>query len=303
MGEGMSQQAEPALAVIIPTVNRAPVLHDTILSVLRQSCLPGQILVSSPGAEHILDKTRELPRVKAVQSPVGANLQRNRAVDALTGDVEFVIFLDDDVELREDYFATMLRMFRDHPEVVLADGHVLADGVSRERAREIVAADQRRHSGGADEPLALHPTTVAYGCNMNVRRTALQAARFDERLVLYAMMDDLDFSAQCLRHGSVVRCENSRMVHLAHSSGRMPARWIGFAQMMYPTYLWRKGTLPTRHFLVRTSRWLLANAVYALWRDRGMDRRNRLRGNLQALVSILRGRIAPEEILRISAGS
>jgi len=85
--------------------------------------------------------------------------------------------------------------------VAVIDGHVLADGVKhggipRERALAIIA-DDRRERQSLPGWIDLRPIhfTHAYGCNMSVRRAALRTARFDERLRLYGMWDDLDFAA------------------------------------------------------------------------------------------------------------
>jgi len=45
---------DDTLAVIIPSVNRPATLHETLLSVLRQRRLPGQIILSVPHDDDVL---------------------------------------------------------------------------------------------------------------------------------------------------------------------------------------------------------------------------------------------------------
>ena len=188
------------------------------------------------------------------------------------------------------------------PDLVLADGRVLADGartgpIARERARAIVAA-----AAAPDEP-ALAPNTpeLLYGCNMNVRRAVLDRVRFDERLPLYGYMEDRDFAFRCEPLGRVGRCLGAQLVHLgAASGGRASGRRFGFAQVMNPIYLWQKGSFRSKRAVARQVLTpIVANAALALAPRQTIDRKGRLAGNCRALALALRGRIAPEDVTRI----
>src|SRR5258708_12696559 len=171
------------VAVIIPSVNRPRTLHETLLSVLRQRRLPGQIILSVPDEDDVLPETRALSGVSVIHCGLGLTRQRNGAIDALAPAIELVAFLDDDIELHEAYLERIARVFLEQPEVVLVDGQVLADGrdISRARAREIVAAPGAAESRRVR---AIGPD-LAYGCNMTVPRSVLAPARFHERLPPY----------------------------------------------------------------------------------------------------------------------
>jgi len=289
---------DDTVAVIIPSVNRTRTLHETLLSVLRQRRLPGQIILSVPDEDDVLPETRALSGVSVIHCGLGLTRQRNGAVDALAPAIKLVAFIDDDVELHEAYLEHVARVFQEQPEVVLVDGRVLADGrdISRARAREIVAA-----AGAAESRRvrAIGPD-LAYGCNMTVRRSVLAGARFDERLPLYGYMEDRDFAFQCTRLGHLVRCEGAMLVHLRPSGGRISARRLGFSQIMNPVYLWRKGNyLSWRNVAWQVSRPLLINTALALAPGQKARRLSLLAGNCRAFSSILRGHIAPEDITRL----
>src|SRR6185437_10663746 len=132
---------DDALGVIIPSLGRPATLHETLLSVLRQSRQPGQIIVSVPDDSHLAPESRQLA-ITFVRSETGLCRQRNRAIEALQPGIERVTFLDDDVELHAEYFEQMARLFAAHSEVVLADGKVLLDArdMSRAEAEAIIAA-------------------------------------------------------------------------------------------------------------------------------------------------------------------
>jgi GT2 family glycosyltransferase len=296
------QPASETLAVIIPSANRPEILHATVAALTQQSLSPAEIILSLPGPEHSLPETRTLPFVRVVLAPLGLTAQRNAAIDALSPGIAVVAFLDDDVALHRDYLRHIAHAFAALPDLVLADGHLLADGVrsggiARARAEALVAAVE------ADAPeKQVRPSTPEeiYGCNMSVRRAALAAVRFDERLPLYGYMEDRDFAFRCARLGRVMRVERALAVHLGVSAGRVSGRRFGFSQVMNPLYLWRKGSYRSRRDVVRqVLKPVLFNAAMSLAPSGRIDRRGRLAGNCRALAAAMRGRIAPEDVLRV----
>jgi GT2 family glycosyltransferase len=285
------------LAVIIASVQRAETLHETLLSLLRQHRLPGQMLVSVPDDGHVNPATRQIPNIAVIHSQAGLTRQRNAGIDALAPPVELVTFLDDDVEVHEDYLENIVRAFNSRPDAVLADGRILADGrdIPRPRAQEIVAA-----SGNAPHAVTVIGPELAYGCNMTVRRRVLATARFDERLPLYGYMEDRDFAFRCARLGQIIRSEDATLVHLRPYGGRGSPRRFGFSQVMNPLYLWSKGSFASRRSVFfQVSRPLVVNSVLSLVPSQSIHRRQQLVGNCQALGRALRGRIAPEDMLRL----
>jgi len=97
------------IATIICTLNRPLILHDTVLSILRQSCVPVQIVIASPDPKHVLTETLSLPGVEFVVAPLGASKQRNAGLDRIDPEMDLIVFLDDDIELSQSYFAEMIR--------------------------------------------------------------------------------------------------------------------------------------------------------------------------------------------------
>jgi hypothetical protein len=57
--------------------------------------------------------------------------------------------------------------------------------------------------------------------------------------------------------------------------------------------------MPLPFALRRVAHNLVANTVKSFWPEPHIDRRGRLKGNLQALYHLLRGRIEPEYILKL----
>src|ERR1700731_4459632 len=124
---GKIAMRDDTVAVVISSVNRPRTLYETLLSVLRQRRLAGQIILSVPGEDDVLPETRALSGVSVIHCRLGLTRQRNGAIDALAPAIELVSFVDDDVELHDDYLERIVSVFREQPEVVLVDGRVLAD--------------------------------------------------------------------------------------------------------------------------------------------------------------------------------
>ena len=290
----------PCISVLIATHDRAAVLHDTVANLRRQSFRPAEIIVVVSDRSHVLDATTRLDGVRVVLSDRGLCVQRNAAIRAVRAGCDLMVFLDDDVELHPFYLREMHDLFQADPALVLATGLVLADGaktsgIPRLEAERII---QDAHSEPSTGDVS--PTWTTYGCNMAVRSSVTKHVQFDERLPLYAWLEDLDFAASCSRFGKVVKNGTAQVVHLGTKSGRVSERRVGFSQIMNSYYIARKSNLTYKKmFLFYWAKPFLSNLTMSLLPQRHMDRRERLIGNLKAVVAILQGRCAPEDVLRV----
>ncbi len=255
-----------------------------------------------PSQEHVEQHTLERDRVRFITSRRGLTIQRNTALDNL-GNCDLVAFIDDDMELCSSYLANMVRLFSEHSDIIVASGLMLVDGgradeqVSRDRASALCQDADKR---GLDTvPLATRPLDYAYGCNLIVRASVARHNRFDERLSLYAWLEDSDFSYHCTREGRPpVTNLASKCVHLGWRGGRISGRRMGYSQIMNPIYLWKKARVfSLSHILVQYwTRCLIANCIGVFCGKPQDDRLNRLKGNALAMWHLIRGRCDPMAI-------
>lgn len=122
---------QPTRVVIgIPTTGRPTILPDTVRAIARQSRLPDLLILSVAGPDDLGDL--DIPKlpflVEVITGPKGATLQRNRMMRIL-GREDVLLLLDDDFLMEPDYVANTLTVFRENPNVVIATGTVLADGI------------------------------------------------------------------------------------------------------------------------------------------------------------------------------
>lgn len=283
-------------AVVIASTGRPQVLQATLQTLATQSVLADEIVLS---LADWADAPDELPDgVRVLFGPRGLTRQRNAGLDALTPGTDLVTFFDDDAEPARDYLERAQWFAHTHPDVVLFDGHVAADGavtgeIDRGQARAIVAGHTRSHD------VSTQPE--AYGCNMTVRASVAQTVRFDERLPLYGWLEDRDFAIRCSRRGVVANYQGCVIVHLGTSSGRISGNRMGISQIVNPFYLWRKDVLNASQLLDFWARALVGNALGLARRDPRLDRRGRLKGNLIGFVAVLRGH-GPEAALQLARG-
>ncbi|BBM69333.1 glycosyltransferase family 2 protein [Rhodothermus marinus] len=219
-------------SVIIPTYNRDHLLIDTIQYVLRNNYKAFEVVVVDQTRGHperIMNHLQRLrcdSRFKYIKiSLANASLARNVGLRYAKGDV--IIYIDDDVELAEDFIAAHVRRYED-PQVGAVAGRVVELGTPLvhepdERLRDRPRPGRLRPDGTGET----HFNQVGYrgevewgqGCNMSFRRAALeQIGGFDER---YAVIrEDVDVFYRIRKKGwKAVFEPDAKVTHLKESKG------------------------------------------------------------------------------------
>ncbi|MCL7464702.1 glycosyltransferase family 2 protein [Phaeovulum sp. NW3] len=291
------------VVIAIPTTGRRAVVARTIRDIACQTRRPDLVIVVF-AREGDIDPAAltGLPvRLVLQRSDIGLTRQRNRALEIAAqgaGPGDVLLFLDDDFLMARDYLARLEALFRDHSDIVMATGAVLADGIHGPG----LDADGARARLDALSPQAGPGDLVAvyngYGCNMAIRLRDVLARglRFDPRLPLYGWLEDVDFSRQLAQCGRIVRADALRGIHLGTKTGRSSGLRLGYSQIANPLYLRAKRTMRPRRAFAIMARNLLANLVLSLRPEPEVDRRGRLRGNLRALADLMRGRLRPDRV-------
>tara|TARA_B110000977_G_scaffold196959_1_gene278409 strand:- start:3333 stop:4256 length:924 start_codon:yes stop_codon:yes gene_type:complete len=296
--------------VIICSVCRPEVMHETVQNVLQQDLLPEKILLSVSALNDVKQATLELDsRIEMAISPVkGLTAQRNYGVKYLADDSsEVTIFLDDDVELESAFFTKMLFLFTKHPDLIGASAETVVGGqmVEREFAKQVI--DQL-------PPLSLDSLSIrttgkhwiCHGCNMFFRTRIFEREQFDEELPLYSYAEDYDFSIRAARHGLVGRVAGVGFAHLTYLGGRVSEKRRGYSMVANNYYFLKKRVLHlpilkahVRFWFIVVFRETVKSAYFGLiGRDSGqIDYSGRVIGRCLAVWDILRGRCSPKEIL------
>ncbi len=285
------------IAVIIATTGRAELLARTVARLGRQTRRADRVILSGVTEADTAGVTEAAGfAVEVIRGARGLPRQRNAGLRHLAGGADVVVFFDDDFVPTDDYLAVLEREFAAHPDLVGATAVLLADGINSpgiafDRACEIIAART------APPALCERPLPALYGCNLCIRLTAAEGLWFDEALPLYGWQEDVDFSYQLGRKGTLIYTNQLAGVHLGTKGGRTSGRRLGYSQIANPVYLLRKKTIPRGLAFRLMARNLAANCARSIWPEPYVDRFGRLRGNARALVDLACGRIHPERIL------
>ena len=278
-------------SVIIATKGRPSVLQETLISLAAQDCPPDEIIISATENRDVEDMV-EAGNIQVLQGAAGSCTQRNTGIRALNPECGLVTFLDDDVELAPDYCRLLRRFLEKNTGVEGVGGLLLLNGATRPEAKEAIKQRPQHSAEMAQD------TPSLYGCNMSFRRRAIRDEWFDEKLSLYAWLEDFDFSTRVARKGRLMLVPEMGLCHLRSPSGHMSHARFGFAQIMNPWYLAKKGIINRKELWKIHVLGAVAGNLCNLPTD-ARNRSQRLRGNLRALALIACGKIQPEAVKHI----
>ncbi len=289
------------IAVAIATAGRRDGLSDTITYLLRQTRMADSLYIC-PAGDNDLDPAclEGFPcPTHVVRGERGLPAQRNTILRNLT-DEDIVIFFDDDFLPEPDYLKELEDLYLTHPEVVVATGVVVADGI-KTQGIDYLEADRIIQSLPEAPAAQLWDSFSAYGCNMAARVGICrrEGIEFDEKLPLYAWWEDVDFSRRLAAFGQIARYSRMRGVHQGTKKGRTPGKRLGYSQVANMLYLERKGSIPGQMAWKQIGKNMLSNLALAFFPEPWVDRRGRLVGNLMALGDFVNGSIDPGKILKL----
>lgn len=288
------------VAVIIASVGRPTEAARWVAHCAQQTCPPVELVYSVASAAD-LPAGFDDPRAKTIIGRGGLTIQRNAGMAALTTNPDIIAFFDDDYVPSRYCLEGIVRAFKERPDVTVASGILLADGINSagipyENARSLIDEYDLNHCWPAP---CYTPLNGAYGCNMAYRASAISGQQFDERLPLYGWQEDVDFSRRVASPPQLVTSNLFAGVHQGTKGGRTSGRKLGYSQVVNIVYLMRKGSMPFKKGIALLLRNMLANHGRVLWPEPWVDRKGRIVGNWQAVKDCLVGRVEPERILKM----
>ena len=164
---------QPTASIVIPTRARLDYLRVALASIAPQAASAGveTIVVDDAGASQEARALAERfgARYEPHPGPLGLNVARNTGVERSTG--ALIVFVDDDVEVREGWLEALLAAAREHPERDVFTGPIVPR----------LEGSPARGCGHEHPPITaldLGPTDTttrfAWGANMAIRRAALE---------------------------------------------------------------------------------------------------------------------------------
>jgi hypothetical protein len=289
----------PSIAVGYATSGRSETLSKTLGTLCAQKRMPEKVIICGAASADVQAVERgRLPFLcEILLGERGTCTQRN-SILAHAQPFDVLVFFDDDFVAAPDFLAELQCLFALHPDVVMATGRVLADGIlgpglSFQDADSILAGPHIPGHGEVEQTIY-----NAYGCNMAVRMSTARENRvsFDETLPLYGWLEDVDFSRRMSRFGRIVKSSRLTGVHLGVKRGRTSGVRFGYSQVANPVYLMKKQTMSRRRGLGQMSRNVMMNVIRQFAPEPWVDRRGRLKGNFLAATDFCRGKLSPLRI-------
>ncbi len=167
-----------------------------------------------------------------LQTNPGLPTARNAALRAC--DEEFIHFLDDDVELKSDYFQDVEAVFNSYPEAIgmapritFPSGH--NNRLFRTKMQKLLHLEGKVSSTGRaywiSKTSGLQQVEWLPGCAMSFRRGSLGDLKFSDILEKgplggYALGEDLDFTFRLSRKGTLLGVNELEVMHKLHPNQR-----------------------------------------------------------------------------------
>lgn len=232
----------PTISLIIPTYRREQILKDTLDDVLKQNYPNLEIIVVDQTPVHeaaIQVYLEQLVKQQKIQwfrvnwaSLPGA---RNYGVRRATGDI--IVFIDDDVQLPENYLYHHGEIYQKRPEIGAVAGRVL-DRMKLADSQKLNESETP-YTIETLPPEAMDPGIAWYyidlvhtikpqfvistrGCNMSFRREIFTKHNiwFDERFRGNAVREESDFCLRLRQTGYQIWYEpDAYLVHLGEETG------------------------------------------------------------------------------------
>ena len=307
----MMRSSQTSEIIVVCTRNRPSHLRTTLKSVAQATdSVPRTLLVidASDDPQHeynrktirdVGDESWSHDRYDDVPSLAR---QRNYALDQLPETVDIVHFIDDDVTVDPAYFDALSNVFSNHPDVVGAGGTISEpenhpSSPLRETVRRlfllshtepgrVLASGSTTHAQHCipDEQRGLRETEWLSGCSCSYRRAVLDATRFDERLVGYSMLEDLDLSYRISRDAPLVVQPRAQLFHRRSSLNRPDVEQYSRALTVHRRWFVEK------HFDSVRSRgaywWSVLGRLLAVSLSRRPHRTAALRGLLRGIRTV-----------------
>lgn len=269
-------------SLLVCTYMRSEALAKLLYSVKHQSLFPDEIIIVDGSindeTEILLQKNsfEKLKYFRVTEQDRGLTKQRNFGISKVNPESEIICFLDDDTVLESDYFAEIIKTFKnnndiggvggvavnenkwklqregdsyDNKKYFLFEGYFYPEGL-----RNIV----RNYLGLASDlgpgrmPLYSHGRTCGFpltgkvyevdlliGMSMAFRRSVFSEIKFSKFFEGYGLYEDADYSLRAQQFGKNVINTNARLNHFHDPAGRPNNFRYGKMVVKNGWYIWR----------------------------------------------------------------
>lgn len=282
---------QPFFSVVVPTYGREKILCDTLTYLLKQSYEFFEIIIVDQTEQHeiftlnFINENISKFRYFKIYPPNLPNA-RNYGVKMAKGDI--ILFVDDDVYLKEDWIENHSLNYQYH-DISGVSGRIIEKGITSHDKK--VVGKINFWGKPINNRDSTHKTFVewASGGNTSFRKDLIyECGGFDENYLGNSIFEDVDFSYRLTKLGKKIIFEpKAKLVHLADNSGGCKTREKNKTDYYY-WFLRNKTlfTLKNLSFLFYPG--VLISCIYRAFKVGLIDRRN-IKEFLYLIKSLLDG--------------
>jgi GT2 family glycosyltransferase len=282
------------VSVIIPTLNRGYALIDTVKQLLKQDSDDFEIVVVDQSPPYLEEVERQLadlrrdPRIVWHHESV-KSLPHARNVGLGLAKGEYIIFIDDDVEVESDFVRQHVE-FMQRQGVRAAAGRVIQENFPEVGDEPVAFSRLARVEGAYLNSRVMREVDTFRGCNMAMAKAVFdEVGLFDEQYTGNAAREESDVALRLGNRGiKILLNPDAAVVHLESPQGGcrdMDSTGSGPSDEKAEFF-----KNDTYFFMKFFNHALLIRYVLGLYKVFAFDQRFRRRGKtLSQLVTITRG--------------
>lgn len=268
------------ISIAIPTRNRSKSLANLLVSILRQTRLPEEVLIVD---DSDTDETAKLARdnyfvflsseiilkhLRGNEENMSISAARNLGIAESSGEIIFLI--DDDVILHKNYIEEILKIYEEYPMAKGVQGYIVngvfaflnfgnfvLNAIKKIFRLGHVEKNKCTLRGGLTYPYS--PDGVIqcewlHGTNMSFKKEVLASFRFDENLRKHSIGEDVELTSKIHKRypHSLFMNPRAKLFHI--QTHRKVDKYIKYANIPYLVYLFTKNQEPN-----------LRNTVLFIW--------------------------------------
>ncbi|MFC2110059.1 glycosyltransferase family 2 protein [Bacteroidota bacterium] len=269
-------------SLIVCTYQRPQAIIKLLESVQKQVLYPNEIIIvdgSKDEATQNVLRTSEFLNVtyfKVKNRDRGLTKQRNFGISKVSENIEVVCFLDDDTELKKDYFKEIIKTYQFNKDVIgvggvsvnenrwqkkqrsktynkfkyyQLDGYVVKEGL-RNVLRNYLGLQSNllpgkmpnfSHGRTNGYPLnnKIYEVDLLIGMSFSFRKSVFEYIKFSHYFEGYGLYEDADFCIRALKYGKNVINTAAKLDHYHDESGRPNKYKYGKMVVINGWYVWR----------------------------------------------------------------
>lgn len=247
------------ISVVIVTYKREKDLLITINSFKEDITKLAEVLIIDNNVDK---KTKELikdmrnKKIKYFHSNINSlTVSRNVGIKKSDKKSKIIVFLDDDVSLKEGYFDKIIEVFNEHPKALGVSGYyfptIKINKIENQIRKLALLENWTKNSAkvlsafGASYPYKLTRVINSgwlSGFNMAYKKEKLNEDKFEERFSKYALAEDFEFSTRINKKypGSLFITPYAKLIHRVSQEGRTPKPKLIYMNLVNHLYIQAK---------------------------------------------------------------